>query len=192
MLQQLIAYNAQGSVVATLDHMVAKDEDGNVVGLIDFEAHEQAGGRMRDIWENSEATGSGTWPEWLGGGAYAFRVELDPSPGPSRARIAALVHKTSGHRRERYAIEAAIAERLDAARQAARAKGDEQRARLRSRGVREEVVEQFADPAPEPVDLRDLLGGPGRPLQLDEDGRTLARVQRERPALPVIARGRRA
>lgn len=103
----LLAYDAAGAVVATLDHMVARDADGNVTGLIDFEAHEAAGGKLRDIWQVGNAVGSGTWPEWLSSGAHDFRVEL---AGPSGAkRIAALVHKTSGYRRERAAIEAAIA-----------------------------------------------------------------------------------
>lgn len=111
-LSFLIAYDSQGNIVGTVDHMIAQDDDSNVIGLIDFAAHEQAGGRLRDIWENSQAVGSGTWPEWLGGRAHEFRVELDPNPAPARARIKALVHKTSGHRRERADIEAAIAERV--------------------------------------------------------------------------------
>lgn len=113
--RSLIAYDAQGDIVGTLDHMVAKDENGDVIGLIDFAAHEAVGGRLRDIWENSQAVGSGTWPEWLGGRAYDFTVELDPNPGPARARIKALVHKQSGHRRERAAIEAAITDRVQKA-----------------------------------------------------------------------------
>lgn len=115
MLHALIAYDANGNVVATLDHMVATDDDGNVVGLIDFEAHEAAGGRLREIWENSTAIGSGTWPEWLSGRAYDFRVELDPNPAPARARIKALVHKQSGHRRERAVIEEEVGRRVKAA-----------------------------------------------------------------------------
>ena len=47
------------------------------------------------------------WPEWLGGAAQDFRVELAGKAG--HKHIAALVHKKSGHRRERAAIEAAIA-----------------------------------------------------------------------------------
>lgn len=158
MLHSLIAYDAQGNVVATLDHMVAKDDEGNVVGLVDFAAHEATGGRLRDIWENSNAVGSGTWPEWLSGRAHDFKVELDPNPGTARARIKALVHKVSGHRRERAKVEAAIAARIKAA------KG-------------------------EPADIRDLVGGPGRPLLLDDKGKTLPRANVARPALPVIPRG---
>ncbi len=87
--------------------MVAKDADGNVTGLIDFEAHESAGGEHTDIWKVEGAKGSKVWPEWLGSRAHGFRVELAGKPG--NKHIAALVHKESGHRRERIAIEAAIA-----------------------------------------------------------------------------------
>ena len=104
MLHSLIAYDADGNVIATLDHMVARDAAGNVSGLIHFEAHEAAGGKLRDIWEVEGAAGSATWPEWLGGQAHDFSVELDDAK-----RITALVHRGSGHRRERTALEAAIA-----------------------------------------------------------------------------------
>lgn len=188
MLKSLIAYDSIGNVIATLAHAVAKDESGNVVGLVDFEAHEAAGGRLREIWENDQAVGSATWPEWIGGRAHDFRVELDPAPGNARARIAALVHKQSGHRRERHVIEAAIAERIEAKRADARQKGNEQRAMLARRKVHPDVIAEFSDPPPEPADVRDLLGGPGKPLLLDEDGRTKERVKVARPALPVVGR----
>ena len=187
MLQSLIAYDAQGNVVALKDHMVAKDEDGNVIGLVDFAAHEEAGGRLRDIWENERAVGSGTWPEWLGGGAPDFKIALDPNPGQAPARIAALVHKTSGHRRERASIEAAIAERTNEAKLAAKKTGDEQRALLKARKVAAKVIAKFTDP-PIKVDLRDILGGPNRPLLLDADGKTMARPKVTRPNLPVVGR----
>ncbi|HLY14281.1 MAG TPA: hypothetical protein VKR24_08000, partial [Candidatus Limnocylindrales bacterium] len=98
----LIAYDADGNVVGTLDTMVHRNAAGEVDGLYDFEAHELAGGKHRDIWFIDGAAGSGTWPEWLGGSAHYFRVEL------SGKRITALVHRTSGHRRERHQIEYAI------------------------------------------------------------------------------------
>jgi len=104
MLSMLIAYDAAGTVIATQDYMVARDAAGNVIGLIDCEAHELAGGKLRDIWIQDGAIGSGTWPEWIGARAHDFKVEL----GPDR-RIAALVHKVSGYRRERSAIAQAIA-----------------------------------------------------------------------------------
>ena len=157
-MKSLLAWNAAGEIVATLAHMVAQDENGNVIGLVDFEAHNAAGGRLRDVWEVSDATGSDTWPEWLGGAAYDFTVELDPNPRNARARIAALVHKKSGHRRERAEIEAVIEDRIQ------KANG-------------------------KPADIRDVVGGPNRPLLLDENGRTKARTKAKRPVLPVVKRG---
>lgn len=106
----LIAYDAAGNIVATSDYMVARNDQGDVVGLVDFAAHEAAGGKLTDIWRNDRAIGSGTWPEFLGGQAHSFRVELDPAK-----RIIALVHTRSGHRRAREAIEANIADRISAA-----------------------------------------------------------------------------
>ena len=156
MLSMLVAYDADGNIVATLDHMVAGDADGNTIGLIDFMAHEEAGGELTDIWTVDNATGSKTWPEWLGGRAHDFRVELAGPAG--KKRIGALVHKTSGHRRERAAIDAAIAARIKAA-------GDE------------------------PADIRDLVGGPDRPLHLDDQGRNAPRPVNTRPALPLVGRG---
>lgn len=108
MISCLIAYDADGNVVATLDHMVVRDVDGNVVGLIDFAAHEAAGGEHLDIWVHSAAAGSKVWPEWLGSRAHEFRVELVGPPGGKH--IGALVHRQSGHRRGRAEVEAAIAQ----------------------------------------------------------------------------------
>ncbi len=103
MVAMLLGYDAAHAVIATLDYCLARDDAGEVIGLIDFEAHEAAGGAMTDIWNVSNAAGSGTWPEFLGAGAHDFRVEIGPD-----GRIAALVHKVSGFRRERVAIQAAI------------------------------------------------------------------------------------
>lgn len=103
MIGSLLAYDSDGNVVATLDYLVARDDAGKVVGLHNFEAHELAGGKLRSFWTVEGAVGSGTWPEWLGSQAHGFRVERQGK------RITALVHGVSGHRRERAAIEAAIA-----------------------------------------------------------------------------------
>ena len=143
MLCSLIAYDATNSVVGTLDQMVAFDDNHNVIGLIDFAAHEAAGFEHTDIWREPAAIGAKAWPEWLGSAATDFRVELEGPPG--RKRIAALVHKTSGYRRERKAIEAAI---------------------------------ETAPPITLPdgalaMDLRPIVGGPGRPLHLDDEGKTI-------------------
>jgi hypothetical protein len=50
----LIAYDADGNVVATLDKLVVRDDDGKPA-LVDFAAHEASGARLRDIWEASDA-----------------------------------------------------------------------------------------------------------------------------------------
>ena len=96
--------------------------------------------RLRDIWDVENAVGSGTWPEWIGGRAHDFKVETDPST----KRIKALVHKTSGHRRTRSSVEAAISKRIK-------------------------------DATGQPADIRDLVGGPTRPLVLDDEGKTIGR-----------------
>lgn len=140
MLGMLIAYDDAGDVIATLDHLVARNPQGQVIGLVDFEGCEAAGDPLTDIWRVSGAVGSGSWPEWLGDGAHAYRAELEPDWSRSRRprpnhRIRALVHRNSGQRRERAAIEAAIAQRVVAA----------------AGGM--------------PADIRDLVGGPDRPLR---------------------------
>lgn len=137
----LLAYNASGAVVATLDYLVARGPDGKATGLVDFAAIEEAGDEITPYWNVDGAVGAKVWPEWLGTAAHRFRVELVGPPG--RKRIAALVH-TNGHRRERAAVDAAIETRVKAA------KGN-------------------------PADIRNLVGGPGRPLALDENGATKAR-----------------
>ena len=148
----LLAYDGTGRVLETLDLMVARDESGAVVGLIDFAAHEAAGGEHTDIWQVPGASGSKVWREFLGTRAHGFRVERDGPP--SGKRIVALVHLASGHRRERAAINAAIEERL------------------------------ARTPTGTDVDLRDLIGGPDRPLFLDDDGRTIPHHPVRAPRLP--------
>jgi hypothetical protein len=152
----LIAYDSAGNVIATQDYRTIVDEDGNVLGLADYAGHEEAGGEMTDFWQVTmtegkgaaavvtPARGSKAWPEYLGAAAHDFRVELAGPPG--QKQIVALVHKTSGHRRERHVVGNAIDGRISA-----------------------------AVAVSEPADLRDLVGGPDRPLPLDEHGRTRAR-----------------
>lgn len=155
----LLAYTATGDVVATLDHCVQYDENGAPLGLVNFAAHEEAGGELMDVWqvahEGDPVKGSKTWPEWLGSAALTFRVELEGPPGSKH--IKALVHKVSGHRRERSVIESAIRKRIKAA-------GDQ------------------------PADIRDLVGGPDRPLNIDPEGRTAPRAAPFRPSLPLLPR----
>ena len=156
MIGMLLAYDAAGNVVATLDVMVQHADDGTPLGLVDFAAHEAAGGEHTEIWVVSNAIGSKIWPEWLGGRAHEFRVELEGPPGAKY--IARLVHRTSGYVRERAPIEAAIA----------RVAPDE-------RGNR---------------DIRQLVGGPDRPLPLDDEGRNAPRPKSRMPDLPLVRMGR--
>jgi hypothetical protein len=155
MLTMLLAYDAAGNVIATLDYLVQYDDTParDPLGLVDFGAHEEAGGEHTAIWQVQGAAGSKVWPEWIGGRAHDFRVEREGPPG--RKHIAALVHKTSGYRRERAAVEDAIASRI------AKAKGA-------------------------PADIRDLVGGPDRPLTLTNTGRTARRPAPSPATLPLV------
>lgn len=159
-MAELIAYDTDGNIIATLGHMVARDDAGEVIGLVDFEGHELAGGALTDIWVVSHAAGSGTWPEHLSARAHDFRVERDPAT----KRITSLVHKKSGYRRERAAIEAAIA------------------AAPALRNNAGHVIGK---------DVRRIVGGPARPLAIGDDGRDLPPDHPEAPTgtpkhLPVV------
>ena len=108
----LLAYDADGNVIATLDYMIQYDDDPErtPLGLVRWDVHEEAGGEHTDIWQVEGAKGSKVWPEHLGGKAHDFRVELE---GPAGGKhIAALVHRESGHRRARSTIETEISRRL--------------------------------------------------------------------------------
>jgi hypothetical protein len=152
----LLAYDADGNVLGGLTQLVKYHPDtGECLGLEDF-ADDEANGRPHapdpndpepwrighGSWTISSADGSPSpvkgskvWPEWLGSRAAEFRVELAGKAG--KKRIEALVHKESGHRRERAAIESAIADRI-----------------AKARGA--------------PADIRDIVGGPDRPLNIDK------------------------
>lgn len=197
MLSSLLFYDRNGNVVATIDYMVARDEDGQPVGLIDFEAHEAVGGKMRDIADvqaldasippdvlrevlgrepgprerhvdlprdhpyrlaHETVAGAATWPEWLGTGAHDHTVVLDRD-----RRASALIHRRSGTRRDRRAITDEIERRQRAEAKAAEAEERE----------------------PDPVDIRDLVGGPEHPLRIDASGNRLPRFKVERADLPV-------
>lgn len=146
----LIAYDRSGNVLAILDHLVVPDENGNAV-LVDFAAHEAAGRKLRECWEVSGAEGSCHWPEHLGESAGMFRVELDRRfTHPARR----LVHRRSGHSREREGVEREIERRVG------RSPKDEQGRRI--------------------VDVRDVTGSPSRPLRVDDEGRTVEEAPQER------------
>ncbi|MBA2439586.1 MAG: hypothetical protein H0V50_02800 [Thermoleophilaceae bacterium] len=108
-LGMLIAYDAAGGVVGTLDYLVRYDANGVALGLVNFYAITEAGGQLTDVWTNSAATGSDVWPQWINSDIYKFTVEVIGPPGAKR--ITALVH-SSGRRTERAAIEAGIEARI--------------------------------------------------------------------------------
>lgn len=228
-LSMLIAFDENDIAFETLESCHFLDEQGHAVDLIDFEAHELAGGQLTDIWfveqdqpaiegqappagwsvcaggwvhghvEGSPITpepcpggewrkpaaGSGTWPQWLD--ARGWKAERSGPPG--QRRITALIHPTSGFRRERAAIEGEIERRLAEK----RAEADQRTATLRASFLRLRdaagrfISRQLIVIEPEPADLRDLLGGPDAPLVLDGEGRTLPRPQwsGSPPHLPV-------
>ena len=151
----LLFYDAEGTVVGTLDYMVQYDDDGKPLGLVDFEAHELAGGSLREIVEVSDAVGAGTWPEWLGTRAHDFKVGLRPGPKGGSHKIAHLEHSKSGHKRVRADVESSLSTAL-----AGKGKGDT-------------------------VHVSHIVGGPGKYLELDDDGKTVPLKARVRPVLPL-------
>ena len=152
----LLFYDADGNVVGTLDYMVRYDDDGVPIGLVDFEAHELSGGRLREIVEHGSAVGAGTWPEWLGASAHDFKVQVRPGAKGGTHLIRSLQHSRSGYRRERSDIESALSDLISGT-----GPGDV-------------------------VNVSGILGGPGKHLILDEDGRTAAAVVPVKPDLPVL------
>jgi hypothetical protein len=136
----LIAYDRAGNVFAWMDHLAIEDTDG-VVRAVDFVGCEREGVRLRTLWLVSGASGSTTWPEYLGDRFSEFRVELD-ARAPLRGRR--LVHRGSGHVRDRESIELDIDRRKQAQRRSGR----------------------------RTLDVRTFLGSPVRALSLDDDGRT--------------------
>ena len=149
----LIAYDADGNVVATLDYWSSTTTipTGRRWASSTSPPTRRRAASTPTSGRSHGAKGSKVWPECLGGRAHEFRVELDGPAGGKR--IGALVHKESGHRRERAAIEAEIAKRLEAGNGTA--------------------------------DIRDLVGGPDRPLHLDKKGKTAPRPKVARPVLPL-------
>jgi hypothetical protein len=213
MASVLIVYNKDGDIISWAESCGVM-VDGVVVGYADAEAHEIAGGRLRDIYDvcdvgtpvppdvfeevtgrpyqdgdkqphlpqdhpyrlaHDRVAGASTWPEYLGASFGDFKVELRPGPRGGSPSVRALVHRKSGHRRDRAEIvrkrEEAIAERLAVGRAAAK--------QLGLSGV--------------DVDIRDITGSVEKPLRLDKDGRNLdplAELARPIPDLPLMSGGR--
>lgn len=165
----LLAYDVSENIVAYLEYLVWHDPQGQP-HLVNFEAHEAVGGRLRDVWYVPGAVGSGSWPEYLPPESLEdFRVELDHA---HPLRIRRLRHKRSGHVRARADIVAEVARRREEA----------VRAIAREANLPDDVRLEF-DVPPE-IDVRDLVGGLGKPLALDKDGRD-AKKRPTRPWLMV-------
>jgi hypothetical protein len=96
----LLAYDAAGNVVGSLDEIVQQRPDGSLLRL-DMAAHEAAGGEATDYarFEHPDGIkGAKVWHERIRH-PHEFRVELEGGPGAKR--IAALIHRQTGERRLR-------------------------------------------------------------------------------------------
>lgn len=142
----LIAYDRAGNVVTVLEFLVLPDGEGSY-GLVDLEEAERSGLKLRSLWEVSGASGSTHWPEHLGERFHEFRVERDRRFALPARR---LVHRGSGHVRDRAVIEAAV-----------------------------EQAKAMPDPAARRRAIADIVGHPLRAIDLDATGRTRAKVDRE-------------
>lgn len=158
----MVAWNADDEIIATFSFMAKRDDDGEVIGHYDFEAHELAGGDMTLLWKVPGAVASATWPEFIGMRAHDFRVRRRPGPKGVTHLITALEHKVSGHRRERVDVEAKLVARR-ASHKASLPPGQE--------GVVYTPV-------------GDIVGGPGKPLPLGDDGREMAAYVVGSPDVP--------
>lgn len=154
MICSMVGWDADGIVRLTVELFLRYDPATDRPIVVDFEETERAGTDLRELYcirdrdGNDRLAGYGSWPEWLPPDKVhgRFRVDLRPGPRGGSPKVRALVHRQSGVRREREVIEAAIAERVRRAKE------------------RDELA-----------DLRDLVGGPDRPLPLDDEGRTRRR-----------------
>lgn len=161
--EMLVAYDTDGNVCDVLYTAVRRRRDGTKI-LVDFAAMEMnrepfdnRENPATGVWHHEHAVGSKVWPERLSLRSRDWRVEKE---GPAGAtRLTALVHKTSGHRRERAAIEQAISDRLTEA--TADAGGE-----LRL------TMDQYLEL------LADIVGLPTEPLMLTETGETAQRPER--------------
>jgi hypothetical protein len=175
----LIAYDEGGNVTNTRSFQNVYDEDtGEAIGTIDFLAAEAAGIPNTAFWkitkydhvydDKGNMTRVPVADQPVKGskvwpeylGGEAHQFRVILAGPEGDKRIVKLVHRKSGVVRDRAKIEKAIEAR---------------KAEAREEG--------------KPADLRDLVGGPTRPLKLDEDGRTRPRAEpKPRPAFPIVRR----
>jgi hypothetical protein len=151
--------------------LIAWDADGNVVGTLDYLVmHDDEGNLLGlvDFYGIEQAgipytriyhNDGATGSGWWPEwlGTRAQDFRVEKKNG----KIIALVHGKSKLRRDRATIERAIADRI-------------------------EKAPRDAEGRYENVDLRDLVGGPNRPLALTDRGRTLGRGKLQRAAPPNV------
>lgn len=147
MLCPILYYNAAGWVIGTLDVLVATDGDGRVTGLVDFSVHEAEGGRLRDFAEMYlEAGGVRTYAAGAGtwpewlDGGQLAAFRVELDPRPAPARA-----------RISALVHSASGLR-------------------RERTAVEAAITAVEPDAGGAKDLRRLVGGPDRPLHLDDRG----------------------
>ncbi len=103
----LIVYHADGTIWGAFPPLQRYSPEGKPTELVDWEAREAAGLGVTELLTvttpgdaaNPPIKGAKHWPEATVPDLREHRVELAGKAG--HKRIAALVHKTSGHRRER-------------------------------------------------------------------------------------------
>lgn len=85
-MSMLVAYKEDGEIIATLDFCVVRDNDGNVIGVIDFAETEASGTELTNIWRVDGAIGSGSVPEKMDSRIYNYKVEVDDAFTTKKAR----------------------------------------------------------------------------------------------------------
>jgi hypothetical protein len=147
-----------------LSMLVAYDAEGNIVGTLDYMVAQDDDGNAIGLYDFEAIEEEGPLTRvWVVENAVGSGTWPEWIGGRAHefkveragGKISALVHKQSGHRRLRAAVTASVAAR---------------------------IAEAGKDT---PADIRDLVGGPDRPLLLDENGRTAQRKPVKRPALPI-------
>lgn len=148
----LICYDAEGNVTSTLEQLVVRDPDtGRAIGIVDFLAHEAQGGKFRVGPDRPD--GYVNDPRAIGSGAWPEWL------GSRAAEFKVEVHD-GRITRLRHADSGHVRDRAK---------------------IEKAIRDRINAANGEPADIRDLVGGPQKPLELDGAGRT---VTRHPPRLP--------
>lgn len=149
----LVAYDAGLNIIATMDYLVVYDETKPERPVKGLVDWAALEEAAREMTEVWNVSGATGSKVWIEWiGGRALDFRVELSGPPGKKFISALVHKVSGHRRELLPIALAIKARIDAAGPG---------------GV---------------ADIRDLVGGPDRPIRLNYDGTNATPAP---PAAPV-------